>query len=102
MVNLEAKNRYQDQYNIGHDIGRYWSILVSNIDHDIDRDIDHDMIWSILIVEILWSSCGLQHPVEILWSSCGDPVEFLWSLESCGVPFDIDIGLDIDRDIGRY
>ena len=34
-------------------------------------------------------SCGV--PVEILWSSCG-------FFESCGVPFDIDIGLDIDHD----
>ena len=42
---------------------------------------------------ILSRSCGV--PVAILWGSCG-------VLESCGVPFDIDIGLDIDRDIGRY
>ena len=105
---------YHDQYNIGHDTGRYWSILVLNIDHDIDRGDP---------VGFLWSSCGVL--VEFLWSleSCGDRVGFLWSFEPCGdtvefrilrrccgVPFDINIGLDIgcnigldiDHDIGRY
>ena len=33
------KIQYHDQYNIGHDIGRYWSILVSKTDHDIHQDI---------------------------------------------------------------
>ena len=39
-------------------------------------------------VEFLWSleSCGVSVEFRILWRSCGVPVEILWSLESCGDP----------------
>ena len=92
MVNLEANN-INIMINIVLvmilvDIGQYWfQILIM-----------------ILIVILIMILVNIDHgdPVEFLWRSCGVPVEFgiLW--RSCGVLFGIDIGLDIDHDIGRY
>ena len=53
----------------------------------LDRYVQHrfeswywSWYWLILIVEILWRSCGVPVEFRILSRSCGVPVEMLWSI----------------------